>query len=174
MCFYMVWLTRQVTFPLLTCLLLVYLFVTTTSRTIYAAIALAVVAYLVAVAVVQATPNAVIQMLRTLPGGELVVEPDDGTLIGLAVVVAISLSMELLYDYYPAIEWLLLVFQLPFIGVFVGLRAVFETSPGTTGELALYAVSMPVTAVWMILLGAGLARIGRRLRSFVTDGSGSH
>lgn len=163
--------TRRGTFPLLVLLLLTFLFVTVTSRTIHTALGLGAVSYLAAMGLARATPEEVLEPARTHPVGKILVEPDTRTLIGLSIVVAISVSMVFASDQYPMVEWLLVIFQLLFIVIFVGLRTGLETSPGIATELFLYALSVPPTAVWIILLGAGIGRIDTLVRILVNDGS---
>lgn len=168
---YILWPTRRGTFTLLTLLLLTYIFVTVTVRTRYETVVLCMIAYLTAMTTARVIPDSIIQPVRTLPGGEFIVEPDNRTLIGLGIVVAISISMLFASDQYPMVEWLLVIFQFPFIIIFVGLRMGLETSPGIATELFLYALSVPPTAAWMILLGAGIGRIDALVRILVNGGS---
>ncbi|WP_139327054.1 hypothetical protein [Natronorubrum daqingense] len=142
---------------------------TVTSRTIHTALGLGAVSYLAAMGLARATPEEVLEPARTRPVGKILVEPDNRTLIGLSIVVAISVSMVAAANQYPMVEWLLIIFQLPFIVIFVGLRMSLETSPGIATERFLYALSVPPTAAWMIILGAGIGRLDTLVRILVSD-----
>ncbi len=62
--------TRRGTFPLLILLLLTFLFVTVTSRTVYAALLVGVGSYLVAMGLARATPEEVSGQREPIPSAK--------------------------------------------------------------------------------------------------------